>query len=80
LPTFKVNNGSGGLQRPSLPFSFYLLWRARAFLLLSSAENLSLPAAVFVCFLFYQERKPFLSRAHTLFIVSANLCCRDKKG
>ncbi|EEX71774.1 hypothetical protein GCWU000325_01309 [Alloprevotella tannerae ATCC 51259] len=80
MPTFKVNNGSGGLQHPSLPFSFCLLWLACAFLLLSFAESLTLPVADFVCFLFYHERKPFLSRAHTLFIVSANLCCRDKKG
>jgi len=26
------------------------------------------------------ERKPFLSRAQTFFIVSVSLFCRDKKG
>ena len=29
---------------------------------------------------FHRERKGFFSRAQGLFIVSANLCCRDEKG
>gem|GEM_PF-5664215 len=29
-------------------------------------------------YLFHHERKPFLSRAQAIFIVSANLFCRDK--